>query len=225
MDSEPPRNDLRSKVIGLAALVVAALVAVAVVGYVVAGGSDDGPSTADDANPTEPGAALDPSSPTPLPDTGVLDPERPEVGQPAPNFALADVRDTGLVRQLTDFRGTPIVLNWYASWCGPCKAEIPTFQQAQDELGDGVVVFFGVNLLESQSKALGILEELEATYPAVRDTNGEVSDHYRVTAMPTTFFIDADGVLVAEHLGPINEEQLIELLAEIGVEWEPGDAG
>ena len=89
--------------------------------------------------------------------TGVLDSHRPEIGEPAPDFALADARDPSRIVRLSDFRGRPVVLNWYASWCGPCRAEIPDFQRAYKAL-DGEVVFLGVNLQEEASRAVGLLD-------------------------------------------------------------------
>ncbi len=153
-------------------------------------------------------------------ETGVIDDHAPKVGELAPDFALANARDPERVVRLSDFRGTPVVLNWYASWCGPCRREIPDFQKAYEAL-DGEVVFLGVNLQEDAERAVGLLEVFVADYPALLDIDGEVAVHYRIPGMPTTFFIDADGVVRARGAGLIVEEVLVEELAKIGVSYTP----
>lgn len=194
---------------GYAVLGLAVLAALAAGIYlVVSGGGDDSP--ADATGTTTPGAST----------IGPLDPTRPEIGKPAPNFALPDARDPSIIRQLADYRGQAVVINWYASWCGPCKAEIPDFLEAQAALGDQVV-FLGVNYLEPRDKALGILDELGADYPAVLDSRGSVAEHYRVAGMPSTFFVDKDGVLRAMKAGRVSEEELAEFLTASGAPYTP----
>jgi cytochrome c biogenesis protein CcmG, thiol:disulfide interchange protein DsbE len=201
---------------GYLALGVAALITVAAAVYVFTSG-DDGPA----APMALPGASIDGmGAPTPVPNTGVLSSNRPAIGQPAPDFALVDARDTTSIVKLSDFRGRAVVLNWYASWCGPCKEEIPDFQEAQDALADEVV-FLGVNYLESQSRAIGILDLFFATYPAVLDSRGEVAEHYRVMSMPTTFFIDTDGILRSMKTGLVTKQDLQKNLAAVGVDYTP----
>jgi len=194
---------------GYAVLALAFVAALAVGVYLFASGGGDDASPVGDGTPL-PGAA----------DIGPLDPNRPEIGKPAPNFALPDVRDTSVIRQLADYRGQAVVINWYASWCGPCKAEIPDFLKAQEALGEQVV-FLGVNYLEPRDRALGILEELGADYPAVLDSRGAVAEHYRVPGMPSTFFVDKDGILRAMKAGRVSEEELARFLIEAGVPYTP----
>jgi cytochrome c biogenesis protein CcmG/thiol:disulfide interchange protein DsbE len=202
---------------GYALLGLAAAVAVAVAAWLILGGGDSSPA----------GVALSqtpwtvpPGGPTPVPGTGVIDEQRPEFGSLAPDFALVDARDPTVVRRLSDFRGTPVVLNWYASWCAPCRDEIPEFHEAQGKLGDAVV-FLGVNPMESRERALRDFERVGATYPAVLDSTGAVSEHYRIRYMPTTYFIDADGYLRAVRTGRVTLSALQEGLREIGVTYEP----
>ncbi|MEO8539732.1 MAG: TlpA disulfide reductase family protein [bacterium] len=156
----------------------------------------------------------------PYPNTGPLDPNRPKEGETAPDFALVDARDPSKVVKLSDYRGKAVILNWFASWCDPCKNEIPEFQAAQAKLGDELVVL-GVDYLEHPSDATGILDKLGATYPAVLDGSGSVAEHYRVTYMPTTFFIDKDGVLQVIKTGEVHEDALVTFLAKAGVTYSP----
>ncbi|MEX2081096.1 MAG: TlpA disulfide reductase family protein [Dehalococcoidia bacterium] len=203
-DEAPPAAIQRLLGLGLLGAAVVAAVGVGV--YVFASGGGDEATGCDG----------------PLPQTGVLDPERPEVGSPAPDFALVDARDECVVAKLSDHRGKAVVLNFYASWCGPCRREIPTFQAAQLALRDEVV-FLGIDKEEGASLASGILEEFDADYPALLDSDGDVSAHYRLGGLPVTFFIDAEGVLRSIRTGEVDEEMLRERLAEVGVTWEPGD--
>ncbi len=167
-------------------------------------------STGDDA----------PTAPAKKPgDLGMLEPQRPKVGEVAPDFALVDARD-GTVRKLSDYRGKAIVLNWYASWCGPCKSEIPEFQAASVALAD-TVTFVGVDYQESREKAVGILDELAATYPALLDSDGDVGEHYRSTGLPTTYFIDAEGVVRGIRIGEVKSRDLQENLAKVNVTYTP----
>jgi cytochrome c biogenesis protein CcmG, thiol:disulfide interchange protein DsbE len=155
------------------------------------------------------------------PNLGSLDPYRPKVGEPAPDFALLDARDGVTVRKLSDFRGKAVVLNWYASWCGPCKAEIPEFQAAYAALGDELVVL-GVDYAEERDRAQGILDIFAAKYPAVLDSEGKLADHWRVGAgLPTTFFIDKDGILRGSQVGQVRVKDLVEQLAKVGVTYTP----
>ena len=121
---------------------------------------------------------------------------------------------------LSDYRGTPVVLNWYATWCGPCRAEIPTFVAADEALGDSIV-FLGVNLQESPSSAVGLLDEFGATYPTVMDADATVFEQYRGIGMPTTYFIDAEGIIVEGGSGILTEDALVQGLASVGLDYQP----
>ncbi len=204
----------RSKLATYGVLGVAVIVALAVGVYVVTSGGDS--KTVSPGDDSGGGESL-------YPNTGPLGPARPKVGEKAPDFALADARDTTKVVKLSDFRGKAVVVNWFASWCGPCKEEIPEFQQAQDTLG-GQVVFLGVNYQESPDAATGILNQFNATYPAVLDDAGKVADHYRVGqgggGLPTTFFVDKDGILRGQVTGRVTKEKLEENLAAVGLTYK-----
>ncbi|WBL36980.1 TlpA disulfide reductase family protein [Tepidiforma flava] len=170
--------------------------------------------------PDEAAAPGSPALPTVYPNTGPLVPDRPEIGKPAPDFALVDARDTSVVRTLSDFRGKVLLLNWYASWCDPCRREIPAFLAAREALG-GQLEILGIDYLEPPEKAVGILDELGADYPALLDANGSVASHYRIPGMPTTFLIAPDGTLLAMRAGELREAELADFLAKAGLEYRP----
>ena len=151
-------------------------------------------------------------------DLGVIDPQRPKVRELAPDFALVDARD-GSVRKLSDFRGKAVVLNWFASWCDPCQREIPEFQAVSETHAD-VVTFIGVNYQENAEKAIGTMDELGADFPVVLDSDGDVGEHYRATGLPTTYFIDAEGVVRGIRIGEVKSKDLQENLAKVNVTYD-----
>lgn len=165
----------------------------------------------------DPGPSITPAAPG----LGPLEPSRPRVGSPAPDFALIDARDNRTVRKLSDYRGKAVILNWYASWCGPCEREMPDFQDAYEAFGDRLVVL-AVNYFESSATAASFLDRVGATFPSVLDSAGSVADHYRVgRGLPTTFFIDAEGVLVDFQIGEVRTTDLQRHLAALGFDWQP----
>lgn len=158
-------------------------------------------------------------------------------GQAATDFTLID--RSGEVIRLSDFAGTPIVLNAWATWCAFCIEEMPLFQRAHDAVNaDGErVAFLLVNLSENFDQAVAFLDEevgitLRTLYDATTDqraahdgvtfdtTRNVLTRTYRVRGMPTTYFIDADGVIQSLRIGPLSEGELAEHLAGVGVEWQ-----
>lgn len=158
-------------------------------------------------------------------------------GEVAPGFTLVDA--AGEVVRLEDFRGRPLVLNAWAVWCPFCVEEIPLLQRAHDAIhrdGAGASVLL-VNLDEPFDEAAAFLrEELDVDLPTAFDATEAHRDRhdvdfdrtfelltrrYRLRGMPTTYFIDADGVVRAVHVGPLTPQLLAARLEAIGVEWTP----
>ena len=127
----------------------------------------------------------------------------------APDFTAYDLGGNPI--SLSDFFGKPIVLNFWASWCGPCKMELPDFQEVYDEVGSDVQ-FLIVNLTdgsrETVETASAYLHEQGYTFPAYYDTNLSAAIAYNVSAIPCTYFIDAQGCAVARSTGAIDAETL-----------------
>ncbi|WP_322797407.1 TlpA disulfide reductase family protein [Tepidiforma sp.] len=145
---------------------------------------------------------------------GLLDDRQLAIGQPAPVFALPSVRDPGEVVSLADFHGRAVVVNFYASWCGPCRRELPDFEAVAQEFRDDVV-FVAVNVQESRSDALGILEETGVTFSAVLDSDGGVARRYGLRGMPSTYLLDREGVVRKIGPGAIDAAGLRQALQEI----------
>lgn len=150
---------------------------------------------------------------------GVLDDRKLAEGEPAPDFALVSVRSSDEVIRLSSFRGKVVVVNFYASWCGPCRRELPDFESLANEFA-AEVAFIAVNVQESRSSALRILEETGATFPAVLDSQGEVARRYGLRGMPSTYVLDATGVVRQMGPGAIDRETL---KAEIQAALVPAD--
>jgi len=114
----------------------------------------------------------------------------PDVGRRAPSFTL-ELADGGTVT-LAQYRGRPLVVNFWATWCPPCVDELPALQRLADE--DDVAVL-AVNLGDTAAEVAAFLRRHDLRLPVALDTRGEVMTHYRVAGLPQTFFIDRDGVI------------------------------
>lgn len=136
-------------------------------------------------------------------------------GAPAIDFALQDV-DGGEVR-LQDYRGQTVLLNFWATWCGPCRLEMPLFESRYRWLQDDGFVVLAVNAGESEAQVEQFRDELGLSFPVLLDPGGEVQRDYRVRGYPTSVFIDREGIIQAIHLGILSEGQLDGYLQEMGV--------
>src|SRR6266550_3952741 len=125
----------------------------------------------------------------------------PLVGHPAPNFSLAMLRPHSRQSTLlfSNFKGKPVVLNFWASWCDPCKEEAPllesTWKQVQAQGKD--VVFLGIDFQESNNAGISFLQRYGITYPAVLDADGSVANKYAIISLPVTIFINRNGTVVS----------------------------
>ncbi len=127
-------------------------------------------------------------------------------GQVAQDFALRTL--DGQTLKLSDLRGRPVVVNFWASWCGPCKAEMPLLSKAHDELKDTGLVILAVDVQEMPSVVQRYVEQNKLPFTVVLDQTGSVSEQYRVRALPTTFFIDANGVVQSWQVGTLSQTTL-----------------
>jgi cytochrome c biogenesis protein CcmG/thiol:disulfide interchange protein DsbE len=124
----------------------------------------------------------------------------PRIGGPAPVFSLRRLNGTGTLR-LESLRGKAVVINFWASWCGPCKSEAPVLEQLWRHYRNKGVVFIGIDSNDAASDARRFLAAHRITYPVVSDRNGIVAaNSYGVGDLPVTYFVDRRGRLVATHL-------------------------
>lgn len=148
------------------------------------------------------------------------------IGAMAPDFTLPDLGDSTNLITLTGYIGTPVILNFWASWCVPCREEMPALQRVYElHKSDGLVVL-GVNqtFADNLDTARAFAKELALTFPNVRDDDGDVSSSlYRVIGLPTSIFISRNGEVVHVQIGQLTDEQINRYSAQLvaGEEFVP----
>lgn len=126
-----------------------------------------------------------------------------EEGALAPDFLLGRLDESEL--RLSDLRGEAVVLNFWATWCAPCRTEIPQFVDAYSRFRDQGLVVVGVNMQEGKGIVRPYAEDFGMDFPIVIDVDGEVGDAYRLLGLPVTYFIDREGVVRSVFTGPFEE--------------------
>jgi cytochrome c biogenesis protein CcmG/thiol:disulfide interchange protein DsbE len=141
---------------------------------------------------------------------------QPAVGYSAPDFALDTLDGQAFVlsEAIGSPEGMPVVLNFWATWCGPCKREMPALQQAAQRY-DGDVLIVGVDQGEPAATVQQFVDELGLTFDIPMDTDGAVGSRYNVRGLPTTYFIDGDGVIQEIWSGEMNAITLAEKIESI----------
>ncbi len=137
-----------------------------------------------------------------------LTPSMARVGEPAPDFKLENL--DGQSVSLSDLRGKPILLNFWATWCPPCRAEMPFLQQIYEEWSDKGLVLLAIDIGEGPSQIKEFLEANNLSLPVLLDSNKSVAQKYNITAIPTTFFIDKDGIIQVKIIGAFPSKGAIE---------------
>jgi cytochrome c biogenesis protein CcmG/thiol:disulfide interchange protein DsbE len=135
-------------------------------------------------------------------------------GQPAP--AITGTALDGTAIDLAAYRGHPVIVNFWASWCTPCRDETPLFQERLDQLGpsDGLVML-GVLYKDEPALARQFVEDVGATWPTVTDGDEAIAKAYRVVAPPQTYFIDKDGIVRGMQIGEVRPEDFDTQYAKI----------
>ena len=133
--------------------------------------------------------------------------------RPAPDFVLTSFDGERI--QLSDYRGRIVVLNFWATWCPPCRVEAPVLQRAAERLDAVGVTILGVDVWDDRAAAIDFLNETGVTYPNAEDATRLIPVEYGVTGLPETFVIDRRGVLVRRWVGPLTDDELDELLAPV----------
>jgi len=132
--------------------------------------------------------------------------DSPLIGKSAPGFALQAVGSHQIL-DVTQLRGKPAVINFWATWCGPCYQEHPTLVQNARMLGNNVQ-FVGIVFNDTEDKIQAFLNERGTAYPTLLDAEGKTAQAYGVGGVPETFFVNAKGEIVAKYAGPLDTETL-----------------
>jgi len=137
----------------------------------------------------------------------------PRVDQPAPDFRVRGL--DGQYYQLSDFRGQPVWINFWATWCPPCRAENPDIQAVYEaNKGDGLVVL-ALDIGEDTNTVRGYVKRTSLTYTVGLDQSTEIAARYRIVGIPTHFFVDRDGVLREWRIGSMSKKTMEKKVAEI----------
>ena len=126
----------------------------------------------------------------------------PELNAVAPPFTAVDLNGASV--SLSEFRGTPVIINFWATWCAPCAAEMPQLQGLYEAYPEGDLRVIGVNLGEERGRA----ERFNLTFDLVLDPAGEIASLYRLRGQPSTYVVSADGVITDIFYGPVTLAQL-----------------
>jgi cytochrome c biogenesis protein CcmG, thiol:disulfide interchange protein DsbE len=132
-------------------------------------------------------------------------------GALAPNFKLTDT--SGTERSLDSLHGSVVLVNFWATWCGPCRNEMPAIQQAYEEHKTEGLVVWGVNVAETREQVDSYAHELNLNFPLLLDTDSKVSHQYRVFGLPTSVFVGRDGVIREVAIGEMGKESLAAILS------------
>ena len=133
---------------------------------------------------------------------------------PAPIFELEDISDE--MHSFDEYRGKPVLLNFWATWCAPCRIEMPVFQNSFEKY-DGELSVIAINNAESKEEVQAFVDEFSLTFDFLLDPEADIQHLYQISGYPTTFIIDSDGVIRVRHIGLISDEQLDRYLTEIGL--------
>ena len=138
----------------------------------------------------------------------------PRVGKPAPDFQFQT--SDGQSSSLSNLRGKPVLINFWATRCAPCVYEMPLLQEIHDEWSEKGLVLLAVNIGESSSQVNEFMQALGLTFPAALDSDGDIAQKYNLIGIPSSFFVDKDGVIQAMRIGAFrNKTEIVDSLSKI----------
>ncbi|MCY3625885.1 MAG: TlpA disulfide reductase family protein [Candidatus Dadabacteria bacterium] len=129
------------------------------------------------------------------------------VGRPAPEFALKSF--SGEKVRLSDFRGKTLLVNFWASWCHPCREEAPALERAYMSLSGNQVEFIGINVMDDRKSAEEYVKSFGGSFVNVYDPENRVHLDYGVGGVPETFFVSPEGIITGKHRGPLTEKMIM----------------
>jgi len=139
----------------------------------------------------------------------------PSIGLPAPDFTLTSLE--GKKVRLSDLQGKIVLINFWATWCAPCRLEMPLIEERAERYSSQLAVL-GVNFDEPQDQVQSFVDELGLRFDVLLDPGAQVQDLYQVRGYPTSLFVDEAGIVRFIHIGFLSEEQMDRYLRDLGVE-------
>ena len=136
-----------------------------------------------------------------------------KVGEPAPDFTLQT--PDGDMLSLSDLRGRPVLVNFWATWCPPCKIEMPDMEDVYQKYQDQGFTIVAVDQQESPAAVQAFFDEMGLTFQPVIDSTGEIFNVYRVVALPTSYFIDSDGIIRFQRRGMMTREEMENYVSQL----------
>ncbi len=133
--------------------------------------------------------------------------------QTAPDFALTDLEGNSV--SLGDFKGKNVYINFWASWCGPCRLEMPDIEKIHHKYNDQDLVVLAVNIGESNDTVRAYMKNNNLSFTALLDPNGSAAKTYKVSSIPLSIFINTEGVIVGKRVGLMNLEQMEAYVSEL----------
>ena len=137
-----------------------------------------------------------------------------KAGSPLPDFKLVSLNNSEV--DLNQYLGKPIIINFWATWCVPCKQEMPLFERYYQNQ-NGQLIILGIDNEEPADIIRPFVIENQISYPILLDNQGKIRDQFMIRGFPTSLFIDAKGIYKAEHIGLLDDESLKSYLQLIGV--------
>ena len=134
--------------------------------------------------------------------------QNPWIGKPAPDFQFQS--PDGQATSLSDLKGKPVLINFWATWCGPCRHEMPYIQQVYDEWQEKGLVLLAINKGESPSQVAEFMQSQRLSLPVLLDMEGNIAQKYKIQYIPSTFFIDRDGIIQDMKVGAFQSTAEIE---------------
>lgn len=132
-----------------------------------------------------------------------------EIGMAAPDFTLKNMNNNEV--SLSDYRGQKVFLNFWASWCPPCRKEMPDMQKLHEKYGEEIAIL-AVNIGESKSTAANYMLENGLSFSVLLDTDKSTAQNYLVRGIPTSYFLDKDGIIINKVVGAVSYDKMFELL-------------
>jgi peroxiredoxin len=151
---------------------------------------------------------------TPVGKATILDVD-PTLGSLAPDFTLTSV--DGKSVSLSQFHGKTVLVNFWATWCGPCQIEMPAIQSRFEQFKDDGLIVLAVDFDESRQAVAEFRDDFALTFELLLDPGAEAQKLYRNRSYPASFFIDSEGVIQVQHIGVMTEGQLDNYLEQLGL--------